>query len=173
MFSSRAKGQQAISLYNMMKKTFLSRVEAGILFSIIKYSCFLNWGLFCCNTTLCGCRHDGTFSALPAGVGAWTEVKVAQLCPTLCDSLDYTVHGILQARILEWLAVPFSRGSSQLRDRTQVSHIRGGFFTSWATREALGLGAIGSNADQLRLLQWVMPHPSSLTQEGHVFCQHL
>ena len=45
-------------------------------------------------------------------------------------------HGILQARILVWGAVPFSRGSSQLRDRTQVSHIAGGFFTSWATQEA-------------------------------------
>ena len=157
----------------MTKKTFLSRVEAGILFFIMKYSGFLNWGLFCCNTTLCGCRHDRTFSALPVGVGAWTEVKVAQSCPTLCDSLDYTVHGILQARILEWVAVPFSRGSSQLRDQTQVSHVRGGFFTGWPTREALGLGAIGSNADQLLLLQWVRPCPLSLTQEGHVFCQHL
>ena len=46
------------------------------------------------------------------------------------------VCGILQARILEWVAVPFSRGSSQPRDQTQVSHIAGGFFTSWATREA-------------------------------------
>ena len=39
------------------------------------------------------------------------EVKVAQSCPTLCDPMDYTVHGILQARILEWVAFPFSRGS--------------------------------------------------------------
>ena len=46
-----------------------------------------------------------------------------------------TVHRILQARILEWVAFPFSRGSSQPRDRTQVSHIAGGFFTSWVTRE--------------------------------------
>ena len=44
--------------------------------------------------------------------------------------LQYSVHGILQARILEWVAFPFSRGSSQPRDRTQVSHIAGGFFTS-------------------------------------------
>ena len=65
-------------------------------------------------------------------------VKVAQSCPTLCDPMDYTVHGILQARILEWVAFLFSRGSSQPRDRTQVSHTAGGFFTSWATREALG-----------------------------------
>ena len=51
------------------------------------------------------------------------------------DPMDYTVHGILQARILEWVAVPFSRGSSQPRDQTQVSCIAR-FFTSWATREA-------------------------------------
>ena len=49
----------------------------------------------------------------------------------------YTVHGVIQARILEWVAVLFSRGSSQTRDQTQVSHTAGGFFTSWATREAL------------------------------------
>ena len=63
--------------------------------------------------------------------------KSLQFCPTLCDPIDCTVHGILQARILEWVAFPFSRGSSQPRDGTQVSHIAGGFFTSWATREAL------------------------------------
>ena len=50
--------------------------------------------------------------------------------------MDYTIHRILQARIMEWVAFSFSRGSSQPRDRTQVSHIAGGFFTSWATREA-------------------------------------
>ena len=50
--------------------------------------------------------------------------------------MHYAVHGILQARILEWVAFPFSRGSPQRRDRTQVSRVAGGFFTSWATREA-------------------------------------
>ena len=64
------------------------------------------------------------------------KVKVAQSCPALCDPMDYTVHGILQVRILEWVAVPFSRGSSQPRDRTQVSGLVGRFFTSCATREA-------------------------------------
>ena len=49
------------------------------------------------------------------------KVKVTQSCPTLCDPMDYAVHGILQARILEWVAFSFSRGSSQPRDRTQVS----------------------------------------------------
>ena len=56
------------------------------------------------------------------------KVKVAQSCPTLCDPMDYAVHGILQARILEWVAFSFSRGSSQPRDRTQVTRITDGFF---------------------------------------------
>ena len=55
-------------------------------------------------------------------------MKVTQSCPTLCDPMDYRVHGILQARILEWVAIPFSRGLSQPRDETQVSCIAGGFF---------------------------------------------
>ena len=58
------------------------------------------------------------------------KVKVAQSCPTLCNPMDYTVYGILQAKILQWVTFPFSRGSPQPRDRTQVSHIEGGFFTS-------------------------------------------
>ena len=57
------------------------------------------------------------------------KAKVAQ-CLTLCNPLDYSVHGLLQARILEWAAFPFSWGSSQHRDRTQISRIAGGFFTS-------------------------------------------
>ena len=66
---------------------------------------------------------------------------VTQLCPTLCNPMDSSppgssVHGILQARILEWVAMPSSRGFSQLGDWTQVSHIAGRFFTIWATREA-------------------------------------
>ena len=64
------------------------------------------------------------------------KVKEAQSCPTLCNPMDNTAHGILQARILEWVAFPFSMGSSQPRDQTQVSHVAGRFFTSWATREA-------------------------------------
>ena len=64
-------------------------------------------------------------------------MKITQLCPTLCTPMDYTVHGILQARILELVAFPFCRGFSQPRDQTQVSGIACRFFTSWATREAL------------------------------------
>ena len=66
------------------------------------------------------------------------KVKVTQSCPTPYDPMDYTVHRILQARMLEWVAFPFSRGSSQPRDWTQVSHITGRFFTSWARRETYG-----------------------------------
>ena len=65
------------------------------------------------------------------------KVKVAQSCPTLCDTMVFTVHGILQAGIGEWVAFPFSRGSSQLREQTQVFHIACRFFTNWAIREAL------------------------------------
>ena len=57
--------------------------------------------------------------------------------------MDYTVHGILQARTLEWVAFPFTGGSSQSRDQTQVSHIAGRFFTSWATGKSKNIG-VGS-----------------------------
>ena len=65
-------------------------------------------------------------------------VLVAQLCPTLCKPMDYSppgysVQGILQARVIEWVAIPFSRGSSQLRDWTQVSYIADKLFTFWAS----------------------------------------
>ena len=58
------------------------------------------------------------------------KVKVAHQCPTLCDPMGYTVHGILQARILEWVAIPFSKGSSRPRNRTRASRIAGEFFSS-------------------------------------------
>ena len=69
------------------------------------------------------------------------KVLVAQSRLTLWDPMDYSmlsssVHGILQARILEWVAIPFSRESSQPRDCTQVSHIAGRFFAVSATKEA-------------------------------------
>ena len=67
------------------------------------------------------------------------EVKWSESCLVVSDSLwpmDYTVYD-LQARILEWVAFPFSRGSSQPRDWIQVCRIAGGFFTNWVTREGL------------------------------------
>ena len=111
----------------------------------------------CTNWTLFNTLLHRVISAVPAYI-TWGEckvwgplflssaslsftvvcVKVAQSCLTLCDPMNCSapgssVHGILQARTLEWVAVPFSRGSSRPRDRTQVSHITGGFFTIWAT----------------------------------------
>ena len=86
------------------------------------------------------------FWIIPFYTVTWTEspvhtpnmykVPVSQSCLTLYDPMD--CHGILQA-ILEWAAFSFSRGSSQPRDRTWVSHTAGRFFTFWATREALTL----------------------------------
>ena len=68
------------------------------------------------------------------------ESEVAQSCPTLCDPMDCSlpgssVHGIFQARELEWGAISFSRGSSWPRDRTWISCIAGRRFIVWATRE--------------------------------------
>ena len=64
--------------------------------------------------------------------------------------MDFTVHGILQARILEWVAFPFSRGSSQPRDGTQVSRIAGGSFTSWVTGEARDTYYLEANLPLIR-----------------------
>ena len=79
-------------------------------------------------------------SSWTTAMSMW-KALVSQLCPTLCDPMDCSppgssVHGILQARILEWVAISFSRGSSQPRDWTQLSHTAGRLFTHWATREA-------------------------------------
>ena len=77
-----------------------------------------------------------------SGILVWKNSmdRGAWMCPTLCDCLDSSppgssVHGILHARILECVAISFSRGSSQRRDQTWVSLITGQFFTLWATRE--------------------------------------
>ena len=93
-------------------------------------------------------------------------MKVAQLCLILCDPMNYTVHGILQTRILEWVAFPFSREASQPRYRTQVSGIAGRFFTSWATGKPKNT-RVGS----LSLLQGIFP-----TQElnrGLLHCRQI
>ena len=81
----------------------------------------------------------------------WQSLSRVQLFVT---PMDYTVHEILQARILEWIAFAFSRGSFQPRDWIQVSHIAGGFFTSWANREAQEYWS-GSP----------VPSPANMTQE--------
>ena len=93
---------------------------------------------------------------------------VTQSCPTLCNPMEcsppsFSVHGILQTRVLEWVAMPSSRGSSQTRGWTQVSHIAGEFFTDWATREAFlfigcyiksGRNSIYCVSRTFLLLQW-------------------
>ena len=99
-----------------------------------------------------GCSHYGSHSWLswPLLVFCFFFLKsfkflkflVPQSCATLCNPTDCSlpgsfVHGILQAGILEGVAVPFSRGSSQPRYQSQASCIAVGFFISWATREAL------------------------------------
>ena len=66
------------------------------------------------------------------------DIEVTQLCPTLCNPMNCSlpgssVHGTFQARVLEWVAISFSRRSSRPRDRTRVSHIVGRHFTVWAT----------------------------------------
>ena len=96
------------------------------------------------------------FGVAAKSLRAKSVVKWKSLSPIQpCDPMDYTVHGILQARILEWLAFPFSRGSSQPRDRTQVPHIAGGFFTSWNTREALWANhMLGLQRSQWNSVTW-------------------
>ena len=81
----------------------------------------------------------------------WVKWEVAQSYPTLCDPMDCSlpgssVHGIFQERILEWVAISFSRGSFRPRDQTRVSHIVGRRFTVWATREVrIGSYTAGKN----------------------------
>jgi len=100
---------------------------------------------------ICGCGGSpGTedwpqdIFGLTSELFKWKKVKVAQWYLTLCNPMDCSlpassVHGISQTRILEWVAVSFSRGSSRPRDWTRVSCIAGRFFTVRATREASGL----------------------------------
>ena len=81
------------------------------------------------------------FIPIPKKNESECESEVAQLCPTLCNPMDCSppgssLHGILQARLLEWVAIAFSRGFSRPRDQTQVSRIVGRYFNLWATREA-------------------------------------
>ena len=80
------------------------------------------------------------------------ESKIAQACPTLCDPINYTVHGVLQARILEWVAFPFSRGSSQPRDQTQVSRIAGRFIRVYLSLAPLPLASLLFSAIYLHIL---------------------
>ena len=90
------------------------------------------------------------------------QVKGTQLCLTPCNPTDYTIHGIFQARILEWVAVPFSRGSSQPRYRTQVSSLWADSLPAEPPGKPRNTG-VGS----LSLLQWLFP-----TQESNQGLPH-
>ena len=79
------------------------------------------------------------------------KVKVARLCPILRDPVDYTIHEILQARIVEWVAFPFCGGSSLPRDGPR-SHIAGRFFARCASREATGHQCLSAKRSQVMLL---------------------
>ena len=92
----------------------------------------------------------------------WSEIK-----NPIMLYLNISVHGILQARILEWVAFPFSRGSSQPRDRTQVSCMAGGFFTSWATKRK----PKNTRVDSLSLLQQIFPTQES--NQGLLHCKRI
>ena len=90
------------------------------------------------------CRLMSLFAAswMLLTMSLFFGVPKSQLCPTLCDLVDcslpgFSIHGILKTRILEWVAIPFSRGSSWPRDWTQVSCIAGRFLMVWAIRETL------------------------------------
>ena len=112
---------------------------------------FLHMLIWSLNFSSLGCWCDGLWK--------WkVKVKVTQSCLTLFDPMDCIVHGILQVRILEWLAFPFSRGSSQPKDWTQVSHIAGRFLTSWATKEAYTYALIClNNMNAIKHLAWTGP----------------
>ena len=96
---------------------------------------------------------------------------IAQLCLTLCNPMDYNLpgssaHGIFQARTLEWVAISLSRGASQPKDQTQVSHIAGRCFTIWATREDLLEKEMATHS---RILAWKIPwmvEPGRLRSTG-------
>ena len=101
------------------------------------------------------------------------KVLVAQSCLTLCDPMYWSlpassVHGILQARILEWVAISLSRGSSWPRDWTWVSHIAGRFFTIWATREAQMLERVWRKGNPLALLVWMQSDTATMEESMQI-----
>ena len=109
----------------------------------------------------------------------WSEVT--QLCLTLRDPMDCSlpgssVHGIFQARVLEWVAISFSRGSSWPRYQTRVSRTVGRCYTIWATREILWINKKGETEDEMvRCRQWLNGHEFEQTQgdsegQGNLLC---
>ena len=101
---------------------------------------------------------DGKESACNARM----KVKVAQLCPTLCDPMDCTVHGILQSRLLQWIAIPISRGASQPRDQTtlQVDSLP---VEAPVKPKNTGVGTLAMQETQVQSLDWEDPLEKEMT----------
>ena len=131
------------------------------------------------------CWRDYLFSTVYSSVPYWRLIsfkwsEVAQSCPTLCDPMDYSlpgssVHGVFQARILEWVVISFSRRSSQSRDWTWVSLIVGRCLTIWATGKSSSiwvyLGALYSvpliYTSVLVPIPWYLDYCTSEVLEGY------
>ena len=113
--------------------------------------------LFC--TMLCKLQQYLYFKPRMCGT------KLLQLCANLCNPMDCSppgssAHGFLQARTLEWVTIPFSRGSSQPRDQTQVSCIAGRFFTVGVTREEQDVPKVWVNLPKQTARSLTKPCPS-------------
>ena len=128
-------------------------------------------------------KGKATHSSILYSPAAATAAKSLQSCPTLCDPIDGSppgspIPGILQARILEWVAIPFSRGSSRPRDQSQVYHIAGRFFIILSRRGSPKNTEVGSHSlpqgifstqglnPHLLLGRWILYH---LSHQGSPF----
>ena len=101
------------------------------------------------------------------------KVLVTRSCPTLCDPMDCSLpgssaHGISQARILEWVAIPFSRGSSWPRGQTWVFFIAGRFFTIWVTRKARSIYGIINKKKPNRVVWGMRGREERRSKKGQV-----
>ena len=138
-FSSDIYGENIIVILELNSQKYTGLLSAGSSRSIYSQSY---------HTVPPGMSGFPTLTLIPVPVSTsesmlwedmkWTEVLVSQLCLTLCDPMDCSprgssVHWILQARILEWVAIPLSRGSSQPTYWTWVCSTAGRFLTIWAT----------------------------------------
>ena len=118
-------------------------------------------------------RNKSRFYEVETPVWVYVFVLPTQSCPTLWDPMNCSppgssVHGVLQARILEWVAIFYFRGSSRPRDWTWVSCIAGKFFNVWATREALENPRVSFNFPYLSSLQLVASFSQGPLHNGSI-----
>ena len=123
------------------KRSRLTDIENKVLVTNVWGGPKYGWECGRCKECKVGMSSTSPQGGEPLFYKIYACMLMLQSCPTLCESHGLqppgsSVHGILQARILEWVAMPYSRGSSWPRDRTWVSHIVSRFFTAWATWEA-------------------------------------